>query len=402
MLEVTSGGVDASRPEDEPADEVWRYGIGIPFQVAPRKAGLMCSMRRSFAPTYDFAGGTDVILFDDISQVDSKNAIRLCRRHEEVDAETGDLCIMLKYPVIGGFVPYGAKRPDGSDHPHAGTGFGVSQVIPFNTKTEKFGGLAYVELYQFACDGDRFEVLGTEKISGEYRPGLTSAIPDGDDLLYPMSGDGRSGVTRWTRDSTGWHIESFYAVDGSEESFEPSLIRDTDGSLLMCARGGFDIRVWRTVDLQAWEQVVDVKRALAGSPVTLNQAADGTPYVAGNLHQEWFEDSRGVYCHGRELLCLWPLNAARNGVEPGLMARACRLEFGPPPSTTYWQIDHPSASTLQLADGQWHNVLIYRIIDLAESALCWCFDGFSNAPAQTGCYLEEVKSDGPPRPAWNF
>ena len=115
-----------------------------------------------------------------------------------------------------------------------------------------------------------------------------------------------------------------------------------------------------------------------------------------------FEDSMGVYSHGRELLCLWPLTADRTGLEPGLVARACRVEFGAPPGNTYWLVDHPSATTLQLADGQWHHVLACRIMELCENALCWCFNGVGNPPARTGCYLEEVSSDGEARPMWNF
>lgn len=42
-------------------------------------------------------------------------------------------------------------------------------------------------------------------------------------------------------------------------------------------------------------------------------------------------------------------------------------------------------------------------LDEPENALQWCFNGVGNPPPpQTGCYLEEVLSDGPPRPAWNF
>lgn len=58
-------------------------------------------------------------------------------------------------------------------------------------------------------------------------------------------------------------------------------------------------------------------------------------------------------------------------------------------------VDHPNAVTLQLADGDWHAVLAYRVLQQAEHK------GGAPAP-QTGCYLEEVLCEGQPIPAWRF
>ena len=44
------------------------------------------------------------------------------------------------------------------------------------------------------------------------------------------------------------------------------------------------------------------------------------------------------------MLCLWPLNEQRNGLEAPLVARDCLTEFGVPPSGTVWAADHPSAT----------------------------------------------------------
>ena len=60
-----------------------------------------------------------------------------------------------------------------------------------------------------------------------------------------------------------------------------------------------------------------------------------------------------------------------------------------------WRVDHPSAATLQLADGRWHNVMGYRIHEDVESPEL-------TPPPQTGAYLEEVISSGEPIPTWNF
>ena len=60
-----------------------------------------------------------------------------------------------------------------------------------------------------------------------------------------------------------------------------------------------------------------------------------------------------------------------------------------------WRVDHPSGAVVQLADGAWHNVLGYRIHEDVESRS-------TEPPPQTGAYLEEVRSAGPPAAAWKF
>ena len=98
----------------------------------------------------------------------------------------------------------------------------------------------------------------------------------------------------------------------------------------------------------------------------------------------------------REKLYLWPLNQDRTGLELPLLARDAIAEFGLPPHGSTWNVDHPSAMTVQLGDGRWHNVLAYRVMERGEMVR-----GLSPSP-QTGCYLEEVSSAGEPIRAWSF
>jgi hypothetical protein len=98
----------------------------------------------------------------------------------------------------------------------------------------------------------------------------------------------------------------------------------------------------------------------------------------------------------RDLLCLWPLDAERRAVGMPIVARFCFLEFGAPRYGRVWESDHPSAMTVRLADGKWHNVIGYRILERAEKE-------YGSPPSpRTGAYLEEVISAGPARPAWIF
>jgi hypothetical protein len=256
---------------------------------------------------------------------------------------------------------------------------------------------------------------------------MRNAIADGDDLLLGLSGNEiragiqpesyglGCGVARWRRGASGWRPVGFVQATDNAGWFEPSLIRDLDGSLLMSARGAPQtaaintVSVWRSTDGgAAWKQIIDLPGAISQAPVSLNQAADGTPYIASNPYEILStprapvfplpRDASGRARLGgwlRENLYLWPLTPDRTGLEPPLRVRACRTEFGAPPGGSTWNIDHPTGMTLQLGDGAWHHVLSQRILEYAE------LRGFGPTP-QTGLYMEEVVSAGEPIPVWQF
>ncbi len=407
----TKGVVALSRLPNTPSGELWRYGGGGPFQVAPRKAAFFCGIWVEGKGNVDFVNGSDLILFDDLSNIRSDNAIPLSRN------EIGESSVTVKGTVVGGFVPLGAKLVDGSPHPHAGTGFGFAYALRY--ALDRDGHYDYrevkerwLEFFQFGYDGKAFRVLKKER--AEYETlfpgwkieggGLPNAIPDGQDLLLAMavkSGEGVvSGVSRWQAGADGWQPVSFVPVTvtraGDKGKWvcggEPSLIRDVDGSLLFSARSAdeanFDMAVWRSTDTgQTWEQIIYRKNCRARSPISINRAAAGTPYIAANLPSN---------CRTREVLGLWPLNENRTDFEKILIARDCRAEFGFAPSGSWWRVDHPRSAVVQLADGAWHNVLIYQIVDNLE------IEGDAAMAPQTGHYVEEVFSRGEAIPAWNF
>ena len=434
-LKMTLGPADVAIPPSQPEEETWRYGIAYPFQVAPGKAALFCNIKGKRG--HDFEAGNDVILFGDLSEIQASQAIPVSRNHNEKNPNSspaGEPAIMVKYPVGGGFVPSGARLENGSPHPHAGTGFGVSQVIAWTPDQESEYSeeetYHYLEVYQLAYDGHTFLVTETERIPYEdllkgaviSHPGLTTAIPDGEDVLFAMGGQIQegfgSGLTRWRRQASTWKPVSWVPITDPDGSFEPSLIRDQDGSLLFCARAGGDqqgrrrleSRVWRSRDGgESWRKIIHVVGAIGGSPITLNQAADGTPYIAANLNEvllhplaERFrprKNDQGIVHAspaGREKLCFWPLNKARDGLETPLLVRDSVAEFGLAPSGDTWNVDHPSAMTVQLADGNWHNVIGMRICDHAEVR-----EGADPA-REAGCYVEEVLSSGTPIPVWTL
>ena len=132
---------------------------------------------------------------------------------------------------------------------------------------DKAEAYEYMELYQLRYDGKVFQLTGTERIPYDRllpgatlsNPGLSNAVPDGEDLLFPMSGvtekatAAQAGVVRWKRGEQGWRPISWMPITPEDQSFEPTLIRDVDGTLLFCARGAsepeyYDIRIWRSDD----------------------------------------------------------------------------------------------------------------------------------------------------------
>ena len=431
ITHITKGPADLVTPRD---GDNFRYGLGFPLQVGPRQAALLCNLRTEQVPTGDFENGADILLFDDIDAISRSVAVPITR-NERTTSETGSARIVIKYPIVGGFVPCGAHRADGLAHPHAGTGFGVSEALDFPMRADGSYGKAdktksmirRAVVHQFTYDGRIFTAHEDRTASDllavpesdwiVYVNGLHTAIADGDDLLYPAcatTGDASlynptptaAGVSRWQFRDDRWQLTHFEPVSIGRPSdkprilygepleltaSEPSLIRDTDGSLLFTARLSGDdledhaVRVWQSKDGGKTRVVViDQPQARGQAPITINRAADGTPYLAANAPGR-----------ERDLLCLWPLNEQRTGLLQGLEIRDALAEFGPPPTGPVWFMDHPTAVTLRLANGEWHHVLVYRLMDRGEHA-------GAAPPAQTGMYVEKVMSTGPAIPEWHF
>lgn len=436
IVRVTRGPSDLVVPADGGG---FRYGLGIPFQVSSTQAGLICNLRTEGFPVGDFEAGADLILFDRLDKISSGKTIPITRTSKYADRRSGEWRVAIKHWIAGGFIPFGARRPDGTPHPHAGTGFLVCEVMDFPmsgsgyygyySKREKSGGLVRMtEVCHLAHDGRGLRLVETEArtASSPLRPpgsgwaifhaGLHMAVPDGDDLLFAVEatrGDPAlwqseplaSGVSRWQRTGDRWQPTSFVPialsrmpenpriVHGQQQilrQMEPTLIRDTDGSLLFTVRSTHSeiedhiIRVWRSTDAEVWDLAIEVPEGRGQAPVTLNQSADGTPYLCANR-----------LGHERDWLLLWPLNQDRSGLEEPITVRNALEQFGPPPSGKVWFMDHPMSGTVRLADGVWRHLLAYRIMDRGEHS------GFPPAP-ETGLYVEEVVSAGPVIPIWNF
>ena len=425
ITSVTAGPPRLTEPAEHPPGETCRYGGAFPFQVAPGLAAVFSSLRNEGYPVGDFENGGDVILFDDLDRIDPAGAVPIVRNDTYVDAR-GRRRINIHYPIVGGFVPLGALREDGSPHPHAGTGFGIGESLDFpllgkghySKSHKRTKVILRTNLYQLSYDTHFFLIDDTEVYNADeplrasgpgsewplIAPPLKQGVPDGDAYLTGVTssrGDlpgkapqpGSCGVARWQRREGAWAPVAYVPVvryrDGQVWT-EPSLVRDVDGALLFTSRGVFGgmdhtIRVWQSTDGgEHWRQIIDQPEARGQAPVTINQAADGTPYVVCNkLGRE------------RDWLVVHPLSDDRTALLPAIDVRNALAEFGPPPKGPVWFMDHPMGETLQFGDGQWRHVLSYRNMDRGEHA--------AGGPTPvTGQFLEEVISDGPPRPVWTF
>lgn len=412
MIEAGGKLAVLRRPRNILPGESQSYGLAWPAQITAGSFGLMVNIRRDESPAIDFEAGSDLVVFGPDMGVSA--AVPVSRNHVEPDTETGEDLVMVKYPVTGGFVPAGALREDGAPHPFAGTGFGVAHAIGFpkryldSEQRVRFpdNPQQRAEVQQYEYDGETVRVVRTESLpvddpaAGVTYAGssFTPAVADGDDLLFALraadSGDGQQpcGVARWQHGVDGWRVADFATVPDSDGRFEPSLARAGDGSLVFCARGAYpeesnSLRVWRSNDGHTWQMIVDEPRLLTVSPVTVNVAGDGSPYVVGNAYTPEAIDDRSV-------LLAWPVHP-NGGVGDPVTLLDGPATFGPTGHERGWMIDHPSAATVRGADGVPRHVLTFRVAAGGEVTA-----GVPASP-HTGCYVLEIRTraPGPAMPA---
>jgi hypothetical protein len=277
----------------------------------------------------------------------------------------------------------------------------------------------FFDVMQFRYDGKRFFVESFERFTADkvvpgwvlknrpFRPGVL----DGQEIITGMVG-GRPGkthgvgVTRWSRASGKWRPTGFTPVTPADSSFEPSMIRDVDGSLLMSVRGwGVEgvleeekkkidratinrFQVYRSKDAGAtWEQTINLDNMRPWSPVCINQLPDGTPILAANRKVEPRDNVRGNTtpdARMREFLCAWKLTPDRRGVERESLLLDGPALLGPVPSGLVWYLDHPIGGLVTLADGKQHAILTFRVADAGEVV------SDHKPTSVTGLWAEEV------------
>ncbi|MCJ8331538.1 MAG: hypothetical protein HRT89_09375 [Lentisphaeria bacterium] len=379
-------------------DDQMCYGTIFPFQVGPNLAAVYLNIHWKGPDVVDLDNGADVILFDRWDAIDPARAVSICRSTVEQTDDPEKTILQIRRVFSGGFVPLDAKLSDGSAHPHAGTGFGLMQVHPYNADSAgiplanaqnvNVGMDLDMELYQVSCDGQNFQVNATstfveaallEGLSGCYLS-LVQAIPDGPDLLCAITANrpGASscaGVCRWRRIDDCWQPIAFtpvvdFAVE--EMGIEASLIRDSDEALLFTIRGltaksQHRLTLWRSTDGDEWTKTLDVGPIRGQAPLTLNRTASGMIYFLGSkLSQEDRPVGMDQLCtENRNTLCLWPVTESRDAIAGEVVIQDCITDFGPPPSGKWWRADHAVGASLVLEDTP-YELIAYRLIADAE------------------------------------
>lgn len=406
-------------PRNTPADQQWIYQLALPFQVSPTEAAMAVNIRLGRTPVVDLEVGTDVILFNNLNAIDDSRCLPLNRAFELAHPRTGERVMMSQMPAIPGFIPLGAKRPDGTAHPHAGTGFALASGHGYpvalastpdthiNLKSDIYSRMC---LNQLAYDGQTMRVTDASEYDEDgllaghniLFMSMTPAIPSGDDLISGLCTGAfaawNAGFARWKRGSDGkWKLADYTMT--APDTHEPSLVRDTDGSLLMLFRPWntnkqpMRLNIKRSTDEGAtWRAICEVDNFWQSCPMSLSVALDGTPYVMANRYRE---PAISRFAK-REMIWAWPLSEDRNSLMEPLIVRDATTGFGPPPNGTVWRIDHPVGQTLRLGDGQWRHIITYRGLEDAEMRTD------AGATAMTGTYVQEMVSDGPARPTWRF
>ena len=329
------------------------------MQVSPTEVGMLVNIRNSGVPVVDHENGWDFIVFDALDQIRPERATKGLRQHNEIHPRSGRELTMVHHLAHGGFVPLGAKLPDGTPHPHAGTGFGISVVRGYPADNSIVNAHvapdihSYRRLVQFRYDGQNFEMTRIDDLRiDQFLPrwdltnrGYSTALCDGEDLLFGAvggpadevtsvglsgaMGDGEdlicgsvgrratvdkpeefaegqrgSGLSRWRYGENGWRPVEFTPVGGFDSSFEPTLLRDRNGSLLLCTRAGrkdvyHHFRVYRSpITARTGKQSSTCPTMRAASPVSILQTVQGQPFLAAN---PWPEVNRQQRPHDSTL-----------------------------------------------------------------------------------------------------
>jgi len=406
------------------------YGLGLPLQLSATEVGILANIRSWGSDVVDLELGNDLLVIDRADAQSPKDVVPLNRTDTAWHASAGTNYLLSKYPMTGGFVPFGALGADGAPHPHAGSGFGLGSArgFPLDSAGEvsvlHLGELNKEQVYerlefqQYRFEGKRFlvessELLEPDELLDGWRitcPPLGNCVPDGADLLGGLMcrpsdqpsvrvenagiEHGTPHLARWSRIDGRWTLVAVYPVaDEPDIKFvEPSIVRDVDGDLLYSARDFRPhmpplISVWRSSDNgRSWQQILRKREVIAQAPVTINLALDGTAYLAScPPKQEDYSISQ------RERLCLWPLSRDRTDTLDPVIARDCPAEFGMT-ACDMRRADHPVGMTVRLSDGAWHHLLCYRILEEHGAA-----------PIEsTGLYVEEVLSETSAQPPWKF
>jgi hypothetical protein len=375
------------------------YEVGKLFQVDREHCLLVASMREEGG--HDFEVGNDGFIFKDLHDIAPEKAIPINLLDPNYHLKSnGAPAVQGRFPVSGGFVPLGAKLPDGSVHPGAGTGFLFSGTLTF--RPDRFEGHPQagkddrdIEFVQLRWDGSSLQVTRREYVKqlagvDVGRVALSNGVADGAGFLCPFAADDGSYVVvvRFEYDGRGWKavragepfrrakVPQNYARDRVYRWLETEASILRDGRRFLLYTRGVDLRgrVYCSADGLNYSLLFDHYNY--NSPQTLNQGLDGSLYLLTN---------RGPGLLRNPLLA-FPLRG-ETFMEPWVIHDERRVHRYHPEEPEIPFIDHGTSANL-LVGGRWRHFVCYRVTGLHET------DG-KGAPqgAHTGLYIDELEYD---------
>lgn len=413
------------------------YEVGALLQLDQDHGVLIASMREEGG--HDFCVGNDAFVFQHLADIVPERAIPINRLEVDRPLKSGKgTCILGKFPASGAFVPLGAKLPDGSPHPAAGTGFLVSGTLPFlpdRSQGHPDSGPddRPFDLIQLKWDGKELKVTEIRQVHdllGQRigRMGLSNFCAQDSGFLCPFGpidgsfvvvvrfdwdGDawtptqaGKPFITaqqqawrRSTADST-WSTTSPKAAPGAGPSLRDKPL--TADEKKVAPGQPLPSNVYRYLEVESsivhagdryviHTRGVDKKGRLYSSadglnytfafdhyneptPQVLNEGLDGSLYLATNA-------SPGRL---RNPLLAYAVSLDRHEVKDPLLVHDDKFVHAAG-GAEHPFVDHARATNLYL-EGRWRHLLLFRVCDLRETN----GQGLPAKP-QTGLYLAEFE-----------
>jgi hypothetical protein len=396
----------ATQPEgtDKPAS----YEIAKIFQLDKDTAVLVASLREQGG--HDFEIGNDGIVFRHLSDIVPQRAFPVNRLDPNYATRAGQKAVLAKYAVNGIMIPLGAKLPNGSAHPAAGTGFFVSTVLSFTPDRAEVtpNPDQFVELYQARWNGKDLKVQ-KDAFPEPYAAGMINigvhCLPVGPDVLCPFvaadgievlrfkyqdgawkpaaSGGSFSTVKRTARiglEKVGQSGKKFALVRGE---IEPSLIRTSDGYLVYTRGPDTDPTgrlYWSRDGLHYYFRSDHWNHTV---PQILNEGLDDSLYLATNTGPGWLRNPLYIFAM-----------RGLSFVDPIIVHDEKQIHDPKQKEVPF--CDHGVGSNIFL-EGRWRHFLTYRVLDLRET------NGEGAPPKpHTGLYVAELEYDKITQIPWRF
>lgn len=372
------------------------YGLGRIVQIDAHRAAVVANVRVVEAQATDFEDGSDVILFDDVSDISAKSATTLSANEPLANSQTDHPVTLIKYPSNMAFMPADANCAG------ARTGFALACVIGCDTTNNRISTKIHhgIEVQQLSLrDGvihvDHSEVLACDALMDGWRVvnvGLGGPVRDGESLWISVVAERAEQVREcvlmeWRFDGKRWRVESFVPFTDGESWYEPSVTRDESGRWIACARGigkagGYqdapgvvnphsqDIVLWSAPGPRGpWARVVSHGPVRSHTPVTVATVPGGVVVLGSPLRKpKTFADGivePSIWM--RHQLVAWKIEPEQSWrVNSPVVLFDCDKAMGPNPGRWDWRADHPIVTTVTLADGKPHTLMAWRTCDCEE------------------------------------